>query len=107
MSTCMPRDGKNSSQRPSTSMAQKPRERSPALNTPIPVSSLAKISAAVGAPAADHGHVVQFYKDDGFLLDTLMQSVAPALESGAAVVIVATKLHRDGLRRRLKQRAAD
>jgi PAS domain-containing protein len=51
--------------------------------------------------------VVQFYEDDGFLLDTLMQSVAPALESGAAVVIVATKLHRDGLKHRLKQRGVD
>ena len=59
---------------------------------------------AVGGVAPKHAHVVQFYEDDGFLLDALTQQMAPTLESGGAAIIVATKLHREGLKHRLKQR---
>jgi PAS domain-containing protein len=52
----------------------------------------------------NHAHVVQFYEDDGFLLDTLTAQMSPTLESGGAAVVVASKLHRDGLKHRLKQR---
>jgi signal transduction histidine kinase len=54
---------------------------------------------------ADHqnpAHVVQFYGDDGFLLDELSRFIGTALGAGEAAVVIATKEHRDGLARRLK-----
>ncbi|HWY57953.1 MAG TPA: ATP-binding protein [Terriglobales bacterium] len=60
------------------------------------------------APVAqwgDHnhsGHVVQFYGEDGFLLDELSRFIGTALGAGEAAVVIATKEHRDGLARRLQ-----
>jgi len=54
---------------------------------------------------ADHdhsGHVVQFYGEDGFLLDELSRFIGTALGAGEAAVVIATKEHRDGLARRLQ-----
>jgi len=52
-------------------------------------------------------HVVQFYGDDGFLLDELSRFIGTALGAGEAAVVIATKEHRDGLARRLKMWGLD
>ncbi len=53
----------------------------------------------------DHcSHVVQFYDDDSFLIESLSQCVADALMAGDAAIIVATQSHRDRLARRLESR---
>ncbi|PYX91134.1 MAG: hypothetical protein DMG71_20930 [Acidobacteria bacterium] len=53
----------------------------------------------------DHrGHVVQFYAEDGFLLEGLSRFIGTALGAGDAAVVVATKAHRDGLAERLRAR---
>ncbi|HEY2459560.1 MAG TPA: PAS domain S-box protein [Candidatus Acidoferrum sp.] len=54
-----------------------------------------------------HGHVVQFYTDDSFLLDALSRFVGTALGAGDAAVVIATKAHRQGLAERLKSRGLD
>jgi signal transduction histidine kinase len=59
---------------------------------------------------ADHqnpAHVVQFYGDDGFLLDELSRFIGTALGAGEAAVVIATKEHRDGLARRLRMWGLD
>jgi signal transduction histidine kinase len=56
-------------------------------------------------PWADHkqaAHVVQFYGEDGFLLDELSRFIGTALGAGEAAVVIATEQHRDGLARRLQ-----
>ena len=55
----------------------------------------------------DHGHVVQLYTDDAFLLDGLDKLVGAALESGNAAVIIATREHVCGLEDRLRSRGLD
>jgi signal transduction histidine kinase len=55
----------------------------------------------------DHGHVVQLYTDDAFLLDGLNKFVGTALESGDAAVIIATQEHVRGLEDRLRSRGLD
>jgi len=75
-------------------------------NTPIPGT----LSSAPQTPWADHNqsaHVVQFYGDDGFLLDELSRFIGPALGAGEAAVVIATKEHRDGLCRRLQMWGLD
>src|SRR3954471_1180757 len=49
-------------------------------------------------------HMVQFYHDDGFLLDDLGRFFGSALEAGDAAIIIATRPHRGRLARRLKAR---
>src|ERR1700687_2097836 len=59
---------------------------------------------------ADHkqwAHVVQFYGDDGFLLDELSRFIGTALGAGEAALVIATKEHRDGLPRKLKMWGLD
>jgi signal transduction histidine kinase len=66
------------------------------------------LDAAAFAPFAnrsDHHHpphVVQFYGEEGFLLDELSRFIGTALGAGDAAVVIATKEHRDGLAQRLK-----
>src|ERR1700674_2716737 len=49
-----------------------------------------------------NGHVVQFYTDDGALLDSLSSFIGGALGAGQAAVVLATQAHRDGLAQRLE-----
>ena len=51
------------------------------------------------------GHVVQFYTDDSFLLESLSQFVGAALVAGDVAVIIATREHRDSLAHLLSDRA--
>ena len=52
-------------------------------------------------------HVVYFYRESDSLLDALCNFVGPALDAGNAAVIIATKVHRDGLQHRLTARGLD
>lgn len=52
-------------------------------------------------------HVVYFYQKSDSLLDALCEFVGPALSAGNGAVIVATKMHRDGLQKRLMASGLD
>src|SRR5690242_4711915 len=54
-----------------------------------------------------HSHVVQFYRDESFLLDELSRFIGTALRAGSSAVVVATKAHEDNLARRLKEHGID
>ena len=54
-----------------------------------------------GRVPADVNHVVQFYEDDAFLCDTVARFAGAGLAAGESVIIIATELHRHGLRQRL------
>jgi MEDS: MEthanogen/methylotroph, DcmR Sensory domain len=49
----------------------------------------------------DEAHVVQFYTHDGVLLDGLASSFGSSLRAGESVIVVMTKSHEKGLRKRL------
>ena len=61
-------------------------------------------------PSADwsrvggHGHAVQFYQTDSHLLDLLTRFIGTALVTGDVGIVIATKVHRDGLAKRFKAR---
>ncbi len=66
------------------------------------------MSDSQGASSAvDAKHVVQFYEDDGFLCDILTDYAREGLESGDAVILVATDPHRREVTRRLAERGID
>ena len=52
-------------------------------------------------------HVVYFYHESVSLLETLCDFVGPVLGAGNAAVIIATKVHCDGLQQRLTARGVD
>ncbi len=52
-------------------------------------------------------HVVYFYQESDSLLEALCNFVGPALGAGHAAVIIATKVHREGLQHRLTVRGLD
>lgn len=52
-------------------------------------------------------HVILIYSDDAVLLDSFARFVAPALRSGNAAVVIATKSHHDGLGQRLQAESVD
>jgi MEDS: MEthanogen/methylotroph, DcmR Sensory domain len=74
---------------------------------------MSTIMGALGAevfPAhlvPDEAHVVQFYTSDSFLLDGLGASFGSALKAGESVVVVMTKAHLKGLRKRLSAQNID
>ena len=66
-------------------------------------SNAASLAPLAHSANHDHsGHVVQFYGEDGFLLDELSRFIGTALGAGEAAVVIATQEHRDGLARRLQ-----
>jgi PAS domain S-box-containing protein len=54
-----------------------------------------------------HGHVVQFYEDDSFLLDVLSRYVGRAIAAGDSVIVLVTKAHWEELCARLTSRGLD
>ncbi len=67
-------------------------------------------SLAPPAQWHDHdarGHMVQFYSEDATLLESISRSIGTALGAGDAAVVIASKVHRDGLSRLLKERGFD
>jgi signal transduction histidine kinase/ActR/RegA family two-component response regulator len=59
------------------------------------------------AAARTSAHIVQFYDDDAFLVETVASFIASGLADGTAAVIIATKSHLEGIEERLKARAID
>lgn len=53
------------------------------------------------------GHAVQFYEEDGILLDALSRFIGTALGAGDAAIVIATQEHREGLVQRLTARGLD
>lgn len=53
------------------------------------------------------GHVVLFYRDNGFLLDEMCQFIGGALRSGTPAIVIGTQEHRDGLADRLYRHGVD
>src|SRR5690349_1902866 len=82
--------------------ATSPAPRLPALST-----------SRDGAPQTDwsvipdNAHFVQFYEADAYLLDAVGAYIGEALRFGEAGIVIATKLHRDGIRQRLQHAGID
>lgn len=51
----------------------------------------------------DGDHLVQFYKEDSFLTETVTNYVAPALMSGEGVILIATEKHLSMFEQSLRQ----
>lgn len=66
-----------------------------------------------GAPSTDwsviahDAHFVQFYEADAYLLDAVSAYIGAALRAGEAGIVIATKLHRDGVEQRVRQAGID
>src|SRR5438094_10496710 len=54
-----------------------------------------------------HGHVVQFYSEDEFLADAISRFLGVSLAAGDAAIVLATKTHREGIARKLKDLGLD
>ncbi|MES3025642.1 MAG: EAL domain-containing protein [Pseudomonadota bacterium] len=52
-----------------------------------------------------NSHLVQFYEDDGFLIQVLADYIGDALERGNQGIVIATRSHLDRLHRKLGERA--
>jgi len=52
-------------------------------------------------------HVVQFYDDDAFLVETVARHIGPTLAANGAATVIATKAHRDAINDELSLRAID
>jgi signal transduction histidine kinase len=61
-------------------------------------------SQAASASDDAQRHAVQFYDDDGFLLDTVSDYLAQGLRSGERVLAIVGERHASGLLERLEQR---
>jgi signal transduction histidine kinase/ActR/RegA family two-component response regulator len=68
-------------------------------STPPPLLSWSEL--------ADSDHLVQFYEDDEFLLNSLFEYADAGLQNGDAVIAVATKPHLIGLEHRLSKKGHD
>ncbi len=71
------------------------------------IAAVPRYADAPPGPVAHCGHTVQFYGEDSALLDELSRFVGTELVAGNAVVVIATKTHRDGLTQRLQARGLD
>ncbi len=67
----------------------------------MPIIGLPALRAFPSELLPDEAHVVQFYTDARVLLDGLASSFGKALRAGESVVVVMTKGHEKGLRKRL------
>ena len=75
-------------------------------------SFAASFSASFASPGAwadvnPHSHLVQFYEDDGFLIDSLTHWFADGLSVGDSCVYVGTDSHRISLEKRLAAQGVD
>jgi len=75
-------------------------------------SFAASFSASFASPAAwsdvnPHSHLVQFYEDDGFLIDSLTHWFADGLSAGDSCAYIGTESHRISLEKHLAARGVD
>lgn len=54
-----------------------------------------------------HGHAVQFYSDDSYLINALSRFIGTALGAGDAAIVIATQPHREALAQRLRANGLD
>jgi diguanylate cyclase (GGDEF)-like protein len=54
-----------------------------------------------------HGHLVEFYDTEAFLVDTVCCFLVPALHEGDSAIVVATPEHRDAFERALEDAGID
>jgi signal transduction histidine kinase len=78
-----------------------------ALLLPAPPLEIDIAPRADWSVMTDDAHFVQFYEEDAYLLDHVGEYLGAALRGGDAGVIIATKLHRDGVEQRLLQAGID
>src|ERR1700687_2266007 len=52
-------------------------------------------------------HLVQFYEDDGFIVDAVTRFIGAGIGAGDAAVVIATKPHLDALEDRLRMQGVD
>jgi PAS domain S-box-containing protein len=57
--------------------------------------------------ARPHSHLVQFYEDDGFLIDSLARWFSDGLSAGDDCVFIGTEAHRIGLEKHLENNGFD
>ena len=69
-------------------------------NEPIPPPALERMEIT-------HNHGVEFYSDDAGFVDGFTRFIEAALESGKAVIVVATDSHRKSLLQRLQEHGVD
>ena len=77
-----------------------------------PASFASSFAASFASPAAwtdvtPHSHLVQFYEDDGFLIDSLTRWFADGLSAGDSCIYVGTEAHRVSLDQHLNARGVD
>src|ERR1700722_20169453 len=75
-------------------------------------SFASSFSASFASPGAwadvnPHSHLVQFYEDDGFLIDSLTHWFADGLSLGDSCVYIGTESHRISLEKRLAYHGVD
>ena len=75
-------------------------------------SFASSFAASFASPAAwtdvtPHSHLVQFYEDDGFLIDSLTRWFADGLSAGDSCIYVGTEAHRTSLEKTLSARGVD
>src|SRR2546426_922560 len=54
-----------------------------------------------------HDYIVRFYSEDDSLVDALSRFFGVSLAAGNAAIVLATKTHREGIARKLKERGLD
>ena len=62
---------------------------------------------ALGRTEITRSHEVEFYSDDAAFVVGFTRFIEAALESGNAVIVVATKSHREGLLHKLREKGVD
>jgi diguanylate cyclase (GGDEF)-like protein len=70
------------------------------------MAAATSVSARPAAPCA-HGHLVEFYETEPFLVDTVCRFLVPALRDGDAGIVVATAAHRKAFEAALDEAGID
>lgn len=79
-------------------------------SAPLTTDNLSMLDLAPCSDWSEMGeteHFAQFYETDSFLLNSLSGFVSTGLHAGDAVIVVATKEHREGLEELLHERGLD
>jgi hypothetical protein len=53
------------------------------------------VATTLASERRDHGHMVEFYEADSFMVSTVVSFVSQALLMGDVAIVVATEDHRD------------
>ena len=68
---------------------------------------MSREAVAHAVESSQAAHAVQFYKDEGFLADTVAAFIGAGLVAGEPVVVIATEAHRQAFCDRLRARSVD